>query len=188
MIIRSRSAGATNIAVSANRSITFGCAWTACITVPIAVRRATSTSPIPMSTERPRIECALQDDARLFAGVRAIVFHSAEQLGLPEQAREGLADATLEVCREVFAITGKSRSRDAAIKLIVGGAPDRIEITIDYPGDATATGNSVAKACAGRGGTGRLGGVDQVRCENSDGRSRVTLVKQCNALESKSGD
>ena len=141
-----------------------------------------------MTTERPRIECALQDDARLFAGVRAIVFHSAEQLGIPERTREELADATLEVCREAFAIAGKSRSRDAAIKLIVGGAPDRIEITVDYPGDAPAAGNSVGKACAARGGSERLGGVDQVRCENSGGRSRVTLVKQCNALESKSGD
>jgi hypothetical protein len=142
-----------------------------------------------MATERPRIECALQDDARLFAGVRAIVFHSAERVGLPEHTRKELADATLEVCREAFAIAHRSRSRDAAVKLIVGGAPDRIEITVDYPGDASQPpiDTPVGKACAARGRAQRLSGVDQVRCENRGGRSRVTLVRQCDALESKSG-
>jgi hypothetical protein len=137
-----------------------------------------------MVTERPRIECALQDDVRLFAGVRAIVFHSAEQVGLPEKTREELAEATLEVCREAFAIAKKSKSCDAALKLIVGGAPDRIEITIEYAGDIprSRSDNSFGKARAAK------GGVDHVRCESSGGRSRVTLIKQCNALESKSGD
>jgi len=143
-----------------------------------------------MATERPRIECALEHDARLFAGVRAIVCHSAGQVGLPEQTREELADATLEVCREAFAVAEKSRSRDAAIKLIVGGAADQVEITIDYAGDMlrSAVDGSTGKACAARGGAERFGGVDQVRCEKSGGRSRVTLVKRCDALESKSGD
>jgi anti-sigma regulatory factor (Ser/Thr protein kinase) len=143
-----------------------------------------------MTTERPRIECALQDDARLFAGVRAIVFHSAEQVGLPEQTQEELAAATLEVCREAFAIAHKGGRRDAAIRLIVGGAADRIEITIDYPGDAlrSRADDSAGKACAANGGLDRFGGVDHVRCENRGGRSRVTLIKQCGAVKSKSGD
>jgi hypothetical protein len=142
-----------------------------------------------MTTERPRVECALHDDSRLFAGVRAIVFHSAEQAGLGEPTREELTAATLEICREAFAIARKG-SRDAAIKLIVGGAPDRIEITVDYPGEIPrgSADASIGKACAARGGADRFAGVDHVRCENSDGRSRVTLIRHCDALKSKSGD
>jgi hypothetical protein len=142
-----------------------------------------------MTTERPRIECALQHDSRLFAGVRAIVFHSAEQVGLPEQARGELAEATVDLCREAFAIAEKGRARDAGIKLIVGGAPDRLEITVDYPGEAPdRAANSVSKGCAAEARAQRLGCVDQVRCENSGSRSRVTLIKQCSALESRSSD
>jgi hypothetical protein len=141
-----------------------------------------------MSTERPRIECALQNDPRLFAGVRAIVAHSAEQVGLPEPTREGLVDATLEICREALAIAGNGKARDAAIQLIVGGTLERIEITVDYPAEAAkkAGHHSIASACAARGGVG-LKGVDQVLCENVGERSRVTLIKRCDAFESKSG-
>ena len=137
--------------------------------------------------QRARIECALQNDARLFAGVRAIVFHSAEQAGLGEQTREELADTTIEVCREAFALAEKSKPGDDGIKLIVGGAPDRIEITVDYPGDAPRS-SAVGNACAANGGAKPLAGVDHVRCENRDGRSRVTLIKHCHAVKSKSGD
>jgi hypothetical protein len=152
---------------------------------PIAARRATSTSPILMTTERPRVECDLQDDPRLLAGVRAIVSHTAEQLGLPEQARGELADATLDVCREAFAMAGKSRAFDAAIKLIIGGTPDRLEITVDYPGETPE--RAAGKPCGAKANADRFGCVDDVRCENRGGRSRVTLIKQCDAMESKSG-
>ncbi len=139
-----------------------------------------------MSAERPRIECTLQDDVRLFPGVRAIVAHSAEQAGLSEQTQEELAKATLEVCREAFAKARNSGDRDAAIKVVVGGLSGQIEIAIEYAGDMPQS--PAGKACAGTGGPDRFTGADQVRCENSQCRSRVTLIKHCDNLRSKPVD
>jgi len=137
-----------------------------------------------MNAERPRIECSLQDDERLLAGIWAIVTYSAGQAGLPEKTQEELAKTTLDVCHEAFSIARGSSSRDSAINLTVGGESDRIEITVDYPGHMTR--NRIRDSvCAGRGGSERLAGVDDVECENSGGRSRVKLIKRCNALESK---
>ncbi len=142
------------------------------------------------SPERPRIEFALQDDARLYAGVRAIVFHSAEQAGLDEHTKEQLAGATLEICRGAFAIAHSNGRGDSAIKLIVGGASDQIEITIEYPGHIprNSIGDSLAKACAGQNGAGRVTGIDQVRCENTDNGSRVILIKRCSSIKAESRD
>ncbi len=142
------------------------------------------------SFERPRIECALQDDGRLYAGVRAIVFHSAQQAGLEEHTTEELAGATVEICRGAFAIARKDGRGDSAIKLIVGGASDQIEITIEYPGHIprNSIGDSVAKACAVQNGAGRVAGIDQVRCENTDSGSRVILIKRCSPIKAESRD
>ncbi len=142
------------------------------------------------SSERPRIESALQDDARLYAGVRAIVFHSAEQAGLEEHTKEQLAGATLEICRGAFAIARNSGRGDSPIRLIVGGASDQIEITIEYAGHmaGNSIGDSVAKACAAQNGAGRVAGIDQVRCENTDSGSRVILIKRCSAIKAESRD
>jgi len=142
------------------------------------------------SSERPRIECALQDDGRLYAGVRAIVFHSAQQAGLEEHTKEELAGATLEICRGAFAIARNSGRGDSAIKLIVGGASDQIEITIEYPGHIprNSVGDSAAKACAAQNGVGRVTGIDQVRCENTDSGSRVILIKRCSPIKAESRD
>jgi hypothetical protein len=116
------------------------------------------------------------------AGVRAVVFHSAQQAGLEERTKEELAEATIEVCREAFAVARNGTRRDVAIKLSVGDAPDRLEISVEYPGDILKglNGSPIAAACTAKNGASALSGVDQVRCETAGGLSRVTLIRRCN--------
>jgi len=143
----------------------------------------------PMNAERPRIECALQDDERLLAGVRAVVRHSAEHAGLSTQTQEELASAALQVCREGFAEARKGGHGDAALRLIVGGTSDHIEITIEYPGAiAGSSANGRESVCIATRWRERFAGVDRMSCDSSGGHSRVTLVKHCDALNSRSAD
>jgi hypothetical protein len=148
----------------------------ACITVPIAVRLATFTSLTAMNADRIRIECILQNDARLLEGIPVIVSHAAENAGIPEKAREVLASEALEACRRALASVENERA-DSSILLLVDQYQDRAEVIVEY------NRKDIFDSHAGRNGASHR--ADHAQHESSEGRSRVKLVRYCGALDPK---
>jgi hypothetical protein len=176
---------ARSTAASANPSMVRGCASMDCIIARIAARLAIYISPTPMTTDRVRIECALQDDSRLLAAVAVIVSHTARNAGVPESAQEKLAAAAVEACRKAFASVSTKKGDDSAIGLIADQFPDRVEIIVESAGKNLAE-SELHKAVSGAGNDGsRLSGADRVQHEADEGRSRTRFIKYCDALDSK---
>lgn len=127
-----------------------------------------------------RIECTLDNDPRLIAAVGTIVGNAAQRAGLPEQAREDVAAAAVETCREMFPQSGKNGNAPGAIKLVVTDFADRVEVIMG------ATEKSLAPAKSTGAMRNPLEGlkVDRVRYEMVESRVRLTLVKQCGEAKS----
>jgi len=157
-----------------------------CIIVRTAGRHVTSASPKKMTTDQTRTELSLQNDPRLMAAVSAIVSHSAQRIGLPAEAQEGLAAAVMNACRETFPLLGDQDGTNPSLKVIVEDFPDRVEVTIEHAGEAQPTAG-LDTFCAGGGDDGTTGisnslqdtRVDRVQYESHDGRSRMKLIKYC---------
>jgi hypothetical protein len=130
-----------------------------------------------------RTECILQDDSRLMAGASAVLLDAARRANLSESAQAGLKDAALKVCRASFDVLAKAGEKTPTIQLVTSDFPDRVEVTIDYPGEMAAefeiTANGPNGELSGEfsDGGSAIGPVDLVSRSTRDGRSRVTLTK-----------
>ncbi len=132
----------------------------------------------PMNGDCVRIDCILQDDARLLEGIPVIVSHAAGYAGIPEQARTELASETLNACRKALASTAETKYSDRAIRLLVDQFQDRVEIIVEYQGeDAPDSGDGADRRGAGR-----------IPQESGQGRSRMKFVRNCDALDSKQAE
>jgi hypothetical protein len=149
-----------------------------CIIVPTAGRLATFTSLTPMNGDRVRIECILQDDARLLEGIPVIVSHAADYAGIPEKVRTELATETLNACRKALALIAERKQSDRAIWLLVDQFQDRVEITIEHEGEDIPDSRDKADRR----------GASRVPHETGDGRSRMKFVRYCDALDSKQAE
>jgi len=127
-----------------------------------------------------RIECTLDSDPRLIAAVGAIAAHAAQRIGLCERDQENLAAAALDVCREALPRLAKRKS---AIKMVVADFSDRVELTIETPAVARATGRKRATA-GGKQAASAL--VDRIERGTRDGHVYTTLVKYCAGVSSRS--
>ena len=137
-----------------------------------------------MTVDPARTELKLHDDPRLLAAVGAVVSHSAHRVGLTQQAREALAEAAVDACRETFPLLGNENSGDRELRMVVEDFPDRVQITIEHSGEAVPTAG--LDSFVGGGKTGVAAGisnslqdtrVDRVQYDTHEGRSRVTLIK-----------
>jgi hypothetical protein len=158
-------------------------AWMACTIALIAAKPATCIRLTSMSTEDVRIEFSLQNDARLLEGARTIFAHAAKQAGFPVESRQEFSVASLEKCREAFVSSEEKGRPDSAIHILIGEFPDRIEISIEYPGDLRP-GVSNASGRERAGGSSAAGGdvfgkqiFDSVEGQSLEGRSRVKVIK-----------
>ena len=148
--------------------------WTGSTIAPIAAKLATSTSPKQMSAERIRIECALQDDARLLSAVPLIVSHAAHLAGIAEKTSEAFANEAAETCRKALACVAKEEN--SAIQMVVDQFQDRVEVIFEYSGDQSPlAGRDDAKGSV----------ADKVQHESSEGKSRLKFTKFCGAVRSK---
>jgi hypothetical protein len=118
-----------------------------------------------------RIACALHNDPRLIAGVAAAVAHVARRAGLPERAEADISTAAAEACRETFLLLDCQRGPAPTIHLLIADFSDRVEVTLE-------SSEKISKVLEGD-------LVDRVECETRDGRSRMTLVKYCDAAKSR---
>jgi anti-sigma regulatory factor (Ser/Thr protein kinase) len=154
--------------------------------------------PTPMHTEpdpmapNARIQCTLQNDPRLIAGVAAVVAHVARRAGLSGRAEEDVSTAAAEACREAFLLCNRPGAPSSSIQLAIADLSDRVEVTIESSGGALPAAGPPAplKGAAAKAGKGigkPLGGdlVERVERETRDGRTRVTLVKYCDAAKSR---
>lgn len=121
-----------------------------------------------------------------------MVAHVARRAGLSERAEADISTAAAEACRETFLLLISQAGPSCSIELAVADFSDRVEVTIESSARALpATGPYALREGAARKageGIGRpLEGdlVDRVECETRDGRSRVTLVKYCDAAKSR---
>ena len=114
-----------------------------------------------------RIECSLDNDARLLASLGVVMAHAARLAGLPEETQEGIASVAADASREMAASNGTG-SGGAATKLVVDEFPDRVEVTIGS--SAASKSEGILKRLEGKIG-------DRIRCESRDGHLRVTLRK-----------
>jgi hypothetical protein len=145
---------------------------TASIIAPTAAKPATFAPLKPMTAERVRIECALQEDARLLAAVPLIVSHAAHLAGISEKAARNFGDETAEVCRTALACISKAEE-NPAIDFVVDQFQDRIEVVLQVSGEKFSPADC----------DGALRSVaDRVHHENTAGKSRLTITKFCGAL------
>ena len=137
-----------------------------------------STSPKQMSAERIRIECALQDDARLISAVSLIVSHAAHLAGIGEKTSAAFANEAVEACRKALACVAKVED-NPAIQMVVDQFQDRVEIIFEYAGDQISLGD-----CNGAKGS----VADNVQHESGKGKSRVKFTKFCGTVHPGSRD
>ncbi|HVB57767.1 MAG TPA: hypothetical protein VNE63_15260 [Candidatus Acidoferrales bacterium] len=137
-----------------------------------------------MRANPERIECALQDDARLIVAVGVAVSHSASRAGLSEQEQEESAAAAVDACREIFALIHGQERSNPSLQMVVESFPDHIVLMIDYSGEPpipACSGSRRDDSSAGpartRGALPKAAGFDCVRYDTSDGRCRITMTK-----------
>jgi hypothetical protein len=126
----------------------------------------------------------LHNDPRLLAAVGAIVMHSAHRVGLAQEARQALAEAAVDACRETFPLLSNENSGDGELLMVVEDFPDRVQITIEHSGEAAPTagldsfvGGAKAGVAAGISNSLQDTRVDRVQYDTHEGRSRMTLIK-----------
>lgn len=139
-----------------------------------------------MTNDLARTELTLTNDPRLIAAVGAVVSWAAERAGLSEEAEKDLDYAAAGACHRAFSFLA-SKARGNAIKVIVAVFPDRIEFTIEHPGEVPQPQGTPLSSAGGNRTAGKFSApmdsakVDHVECETLGGRSRTTLVKYCGA-------
>ncbi|MGH9747040.1 MAG: hypothetical protein ACRD59_13140 [Candidatus Acidiferrales bacterium] len=126
----------------------------------------------------------MHDDPRLLVAVGAVVSHSAQRAGLAQEARDGLAEAAMDACRETFPLLGNQNSGNRELRMVVEDFPDRVQVTIEHSGEAVPTagldsfvGGSKAGVPEGISNSLQDTRVDRVQYDTHEGRSRMTLIK-----------
>jgi hypothetical protein len=139
-----------------------------------------------MLTDTHRTECTLDDDPRLIAGFGAIVSAGARRAGLTDCDQENFTAVVNECCREAFALIARPAPRDSAptLHIAVADLPGRVEVTIEYAGEALPPARRDS-LCGCAAGSPRDARVDSAQCETHDGRSRVALIKNCAAVKAR---
>jgi hypothetical protein len=138
------------------------------------------------------IECMLDNDARLIAGVGALAAHVARRAGLSDRGQKDLEEAVVDACRQAFQVSGRMGRARAAIRLDVASFADRVEVTVEYPEKRRAAarpalrGRRVITRRTGRIAPSTSTLVDRIERTRHDGRCRMTLVKYCGAVKSSS--
>ncbi len=118
-----------------------------------------------MATEHSRTELILENDSRLIRGVASVVVHVGERLGMPPEPLKELTEAAEKTCLKSFPLIG---NHNATLKVIVQDFPDRVEVTVEYPGLISApTASSVTTGTR----------VDRVVHQSNGKRTRTVLVK-----------
>jgi hypothetical protein len=125
-----------------------------------------------MIAERIRIECALQDDARLISAVPLIVSQAAHLAGIAEKTSAAFANEAAEACRKALACVAKAED-NPAIQMVVDQFQDRVEIIFEYTGDRI----SLTECDGAKGSV-----ADNVQHESSEGRSRLKFTKFCGTV------
>jgi hypothetical protein len=173
----------------------------ACTIARTAGRLATCVSPTPMTANSDRaapaskliqtapsaaaiqIQCTFHNDPRLIAGASAIAAHVGGHGGLSERAREDLAAAAIEACREVFRL-GPNRGPLPAAKLVAESFPDRVKVSVELSPTARgavrpepAARRPAKSATAKKVKAFATALVDDVQQEIREGRACITLVK-----------
>jgi hypothetical protein len=162
------------------------------IIVRTAARHATSASWRPVTTDPARTELKVHNDSRLLLAVGAIVSHAAHRVGLPREAQEGFAEATMDACRETFPLIGNDTDGNRDLRMTVEDFSDRVQVTIEHSGDANPTagldsfvGGSKEGVAAGISHSLQDTRVDRVKYDTHEGRSRMTLIKYRDASKAK---
>jgi hypothetical protein len=145
-----------------------------------------------------RIECTLDNDPRLIAGLGALISQAGRHAGLTQEDGESVAIAAMQTCREAFAQahrrgstsrTGKGRRRAPAVRITLSDLRERVEVTVEYAGKALPEARqNLLRGCAANGARGsnnlpHCAHVEHLRFEASEGRCRVTLTKYCGAVK-----
>jgi hypothetical protein len=134
-------------------------------------------APATSAPRTSRVECTLDNDPRLMASIGAVIAHAMGRAGLLEQAQQDFAAAAIEASREMLIADNGNGTGASATKVVLDEFSDRLELTIETGTDAKCEG--IRKRLEGKFG-------DRVRCEGSDGRLRVTLIKPCGVAKSGS--
>lgn len=139
-----------------------------------------------------QIECTLDNDARLIAGVGTLIERAARYAGVAQKDREGMATAAIETCREAFtqACGGSGspgKQRGAAIRIRISHGHDRMEVAVEYEGQpmSEARQKALRESAGDEAREGAAAG--QLRFETSKGRCWVKLSKCCGAVKVKAG-
>jgi hypothetical protein len=166
--------------------MTFGSAWTGCITVRSAAKRATCES-LTMNAHpegMARIECRVDGDPRLIAGAAMIAAHVARRSGLAGSAASDLAGATVQTCCAVLEATkGKGAG---TIRLAACEFSNRVEVSVEPLLGTPSVRRLSSEECrrlAERVRQMLKSAADGVDVELQDGIPRVTLVKHCGAAK-----
>jgi hypothetical protein len=154
-----------------------------------------------------RIECRHDDDARLIAGLGALVARAARHAGLAPDDTECVAVMAMQTCREAFAQARRGsgalglerrlgalhrsgqaaqagKRRAGAIRITISGGNERMEVAVEYEGEAiNAARQKLLRESASEAGTRRGGQAGELRFEASDGRCCVRLSKYCGGVK-----
>lgn len=118
-----------------------------------------------MASEHSRTELILENDSRLTRGVGSIVEHVGQRLGMPPEPLKDLKDAAEKACLASFPLIG---NHNAPLKVTIQDFPDRVEVTLEFPGLLSApVANSVVAGAH----------VDRVQHQTNGGHTRTTLIK-----------
>lgn len=129
-------------------------------------------------TPSSRVECTLDNDLRLVAGVGAIVAHAARRAQLSEKTQEDVAAAAVDTSSDLLLAARGNGTAATTMKVLLEEFRDRIEMTIESPA-GTPT-EEIHKRLS-------VQVAECARCERSEGRVRVTLLKACGDTKSKPG-
>ena len=123
----------------------------------------------------PQVSLRIAKDERLLAGLTAAIGKLAEIAGLAQAAAEDLASAACETCENAFPLMAEGEDLHASIKTHV----DRVEITVEYAGEAQpAAGLETFLGAGGGQGISLLNRVDGVNYSTKGGRSQTTIFKK----------
>ena len=123
-----------------------------------------------MHREFTRTTLQLSCDSRLVAGVGGAVAHHAERAGFNESARDLLASALEDFCRQTLPLLrthGHGNGNGNRLAVAVTDFEDRIEIVVQH--------RALAHPLSRSGGALRT--LDRVEYDARNGELRTTLVK-----------
>jgi hypothetical protein len=131
------------------------------------------TSKANVSTAPKAIQLDFDPDERFAAAAGGVARYLADDAGLASAAVAELHAAVVEACRELF----EPVSTAPPLRVSYTRFPDRIEIAVFQPGQASTGGLTPADATLGR----LFPGVERVEYNNSSGESVILLTRYLSA-------